>query len=344
MRAMVTPQFGGPELFEERDVERPEPGPGQVLVKVIAAGTNPVDAKLRANGTAMGHEAPLVLGADVSGVVEEVGPGVTALSPGDEVYYTPELFGPGSNGSYAEYNVAPAAIVAKKPASISHEEAAAVPLAGGTAYEALIRRMDIKVGETVLIHGGAGGVGSFAIQIAKAAGSRVFATAGPQNQETLKALGADVALDYTQGDLTDAVLGETGGLGVDAVFDTAGSDIIINSLPYTKPFGRLATVLGTQGDLTPLYLKNQTLHGVFLTRERARLDNLTLLIERGQVKPLVDEVLPLEGVGKAHERLDSGHGRGKIVLRVAEGQGPSKMDSGSSAGNSRRKPAGDPDH
>ncbi len=319
MRAMVTPQFGGPELFEERDVERPQAGPGQVLVRVVAAGTNPVDAKFRAMGDSMGQEAPTVLGADISGVVEEAGPGVTDLSPGDEVYYTPELFGPGSNGSYAEYNVAPAAIVAKKPASISHEEAAAVPLAGGTAYEALIRRMQIKVGETVLIHGGAGGVGSFAIQIAKAAGARVFATAGPQNQETLKALGADVALDYTQGDLTEAVLGESGGLGVDAVFDTAGGDTIISSIAYTKPFGRLATILGTEGDLTPLYLKNQTLYGVFLSRERARLDELTLLIERGQVKPLVDEVLPLNEVGKAHERLDSGHGRGKIVLRVAEG-------------------------
>ena len=318
MRVMMTPKFGGPELFEEMDVERPVPGPGEVLVRVVAAGTNPVDAKFRAMGGSMGQEAPMVLGADVSGVVEEAGPGVADFSPGDEVYYTPELFGPGSNGSYAEYNVAPAAIVAKKPASISHEEAAAVPLAGGTAYEALIRRMQIKVGETVLIHGGAGGVGSFAIQIAKAAGARVFATAGTQNQETLKALGADVALDYTQGDITEAVLGASEGLGVDAVFDTAGGDTIINSIAYTKPFGRLATILGTSGDLTPLYLKNQTLHGVFLHRERARLDALTLLIERGQVKPLVDEVLPLEQVGKAHERLDSGHGRGKIVLRVAQ--------------------------
>ena len=319
MRAMVTPQFGSPELFEERDVEKPEPGPGQVLVRVIAAGTNPIDAKLRSDGASMGLGAPTILGADVSGVVEEVGPGVTDLSPGDEVYYTPEIFGPGSNGSYAEYNVAAANIVAKKPASLSHEEAAAVPLAGGTAYEALIRRMHIKVGETVLIHGGAGGVGSFAIQIAKAAGARVFATAGPQNQETLKALGADVAFDYTEGNLTEAVLGDSGGIGVDAVLDTAGGNIVIDSIAYTKPFGRIATILGTQGDLTPFYFKNLTIHGVLLLRERQRLDEMSLLIERGQMKPLVDEVLPLNEVGKAHERLDSGHGRGKIVLKVAEG-------------------------
>jgi NADPH2:quinone reductase len=137
VRAMVTPQFGGPDLFEERDVERPRPGAGEVLVRVVAAGTNPVDAKLRANGSSAGLEAPIILGADISGVVEEVGPGVTDLAPGDEVYYTLEVFGPRSNGSYAEYHVAKADIVAKKPASLSHEEAAAVPLAGGTAYEAI---------------------------------------------------------------------------------------------------------------------------------------------------------------------------------------------------------------
>ena len=177
MRAMVTPKFGGPELFEEQDVERPSPGPGQVLVRVIASGTNPIDTKLRADGSFAGLEPPVILGADVSGLIEEVGPGVTDFAPGDEVYYTPEIFGPGSNASYAEYNVAGADIVAKKPASLSHEEAA-IPLAGETAYEAIARRLGLKVGETVLIHGGAGGVGSFAVQIAKAAGARVLATAG----------------------------------------------------------------------------------------------------------------------------------------------------------------------
>jgi NADPH2:quinone reductase len=157
MRAMVMPRFGGPELFEERDVGRPEPGPGEVLVRVVVAGTNPIDTKLRADGSFAGLEPPVVLGSDVSGVVEEVGAGVADLAPGDEVYYTPEVFGPGSNGGYAEYNLVSAGIVAKKPASISHEEAAAVPLAGGTAYEVLVRRLAVRVGETVLIHGGAGG-------------------------------------------------------------------------------------------------------------------------------------------------------------------------------------------
>ena len=318
MRAMVTPKFGGPDTFEEQDAQKPEPGPGEVLVKVFASGTNPIDAKLRADGSFAGLEPPVILGADVSGVVEEVGPGVTDFEAGDEVYYTPEIFGPGSNGGYAEYQVAKADIVAHKPASLSHEEAAAIPLAGGTAYEAIVRRLGVQVGETVLIHGGAGGVGSFAIQIARAAGARVLASAGPDNQQTLKDLGADVTIDYTRQDVSEVALEDTGGYGVDAVFDTVGGEIVVNSIPATRPFGQLATIMGAQGDLTPLYVNNQTLHGVLLMRESQRLDEMSLLVERGQMKPLVEEVLDLREVRKAHERLDSGHGRGKLILKVTD--------------------------
>jgi len=230
---MVTPQFGGADLFEERDIERPRPGAGEVLVKVVAAGTNPVDAKLRANGRSAGLEAPIVLGADISGVVEEVGPGVTDLAPGEEVFYTPEVFGPLSNGSYAEYHVAKADIVAKKPATISHEEAAAVPLAGGTVYEAIVRRLAVRVGETILIHGGAGGVGSFAVQIAKAAGARILATASSDNQEILKELGADVTLDYKRQNMKEVALDDTGGEGVDVVLDNVGGETIVERIPAT---------------------------------------------------------------------------------------------------------------
>jgi NADPH:quinone reductase len=319
VRAMVTTEFGGPESFVEQDVERPAPGPNEVLVRVFAAGTNPVDGKLRSGGIPGAVEPPVVLGADASGVVEEVGAGVEDFAPGDGVYYTPELFGAPSNGAYAEYNVVPAAIVAPKPRGVSHAEAAAVPLAGGTAWEAVVRRLGVTVGETVLVHGGAGGVGSFAVQIARAAGTRVLATAGSSNQETLRGLGADVCLDYAADDVVaEAAAAENGGEGVDAVFDTTGAQVAA-SAEYTRPFGRIATILPPQGDLTQVYLKNQTLHGVFLTRERRRLVELGRLIERGQIKPLVDEVLDLSEVGRAHERLDSGHGRGKVVLRVAEG-------------------------
>src|SRR5215218_9996718 len=318
MRAMILPEFGDPNLFEERDVERPEPGPGEVLVRIFASSVNLVDTKFRVDGGSAGLEPPVILGADISGVVEEVGPGVMDLAPGDEVYYTPETSGPGSNGSYAEYHVAKAGIVAKKPASLSHEEAAAVPLAGGTAYEAIVRRLAVRVGETVLIHGGAGGVGSFAIRIAKASGARVLASAGTHNQETLKELGVDVAIDYTSEDVFKVALEDSGRVGVDAVFDTVGGELIAESIQATRVLGRLASIISLQGDLTPGYRLNQTFHGVYLLRERARLEEMSRLIERGQMRPLVEEVLPLEEVGKAHERLDSGHGRGKMVLRITK--------------------------
>lgn len=318
MRAMTIPRFGGPDVFERAEVPVPEPGPGEVRVRVIVSGTNPVDAKLRQDGTWAGFRPPVVLGYDVSGVVDALGPGVADLAVGDEVYFTPEIFG-NPHGSYAEYTVAPAAIVARKPAGLSHEEAAAVPLAGGTAWEALVRRMRVVPGETVLIHGGAGGVGSFAVQIAKAAGARVLATAGPANQDTLRRLGADVAIDYRARDFAEVVREETDGAGVDAAFDTVGGDLAGRSVPAVRPFGRIAYILAPGGDLSATSFRNQTLHGVFLTRERARLEEMTPLLERGRVRPLVDEVLPLEEVRKAHERLDSGHGRGKVVLRVAGG-------------------------
>jgi NADPH2:quinone reductase len=316
MRAVVLDRFGGPEVLQLRDIPAPpEPGPGQILVRVHASGTNPVDAKLRQDASWAGLRPPLVLGYDASGVVERVGPGVTDFARGDEVYFTPEIFGTAS-GTYAELTVVPAAIVARKPRNLSHVEASAVPLAGGTAYEAIVRRLQLTVGETILIHGGAGGVGSFAVQIAKAMGARVIATAGREHQGELKRLGAHVALDYRQGSIAERVMLETEGRGVDATFDTVGKNVIA-SFSATRPFGRVATILGASGDLTPLYMRNLTLHGVFLIRERKRLDELRRMIERGQLSPVIDRTLPMEKVSDAHRRLDSGHGRGKIVLDIA---------------------------
>ena len=169
-RAMVTRRFGGPNEFTLEDIEIPDPEPGQLLVRVVASGTNPVDAKLRADGTWAGLSPPVVLGYDVSGVVEKVGPCVTDFATGDEVYYTPEILG-NRYGSYAELNLVSAAIVARKPKNLDPYTAAAVPLAGGTAWEGIMRRLQVHFGETVLIHGGAGGVGSFAVQLRKAAGA-----------------------------------------------------------------------------------------------------------------------------------------------------------------------------
>ena len=314
MRAVVLKGFGGLEMLEERDLPVPEPGPGEVLVRNLAVAVNPVDAKIRAAGRWAGVEPPFVLGYDAAGVVAKVGPGVKDLKEGDEVYYTPEIFG-NPHGTYAEYTPVPAGIVAKKPKNLSFAEAAAIPLAGGTAWEAVVRRLAVRPGETVLVMGGAGGVGSFAVQFAKAAGAYVIATASAENLPVLKELGADLTLDY-RGPWAEEVLKATEGQGVDAAFETAGESLVERVIPVVRPFGRIATILPPQGNLSGLYTKNQTLYGVFLTRERKRLLEMRPLFERGLATPLIAEVLPfsLENLRKAHARMDSGHGRGKIVL------------------------------
>jgi NADPH2:quinone reductase len=315
MRAMVLPRFGGSELFEMHELERPAPVYGEVLVRVIASALNPVDAKLRANGAWAKLDPPVILGYDVAGVVEEVGFGVSEFRAGDEVYYTPEIFG-NPHGSYADYSVVSAAIVAHKPTALSFVEASAIPLAGGTAWEAVIRRLAIRPGETILIHGAAGGVGSFAVQFAKTAGARVLATASSDSHDLLRDLGADVTIDYRKNDAAEIALRETKGQGADAAFDMEGTNIVARCLTGIRTFGRVACILPPQGELSLLYQKNITLHGIFLTRERQRLEEMRPLFETKQVRPVIDTVLPLEEVGKAHDRLDSHHGRGKIVLRI----------------------------
>jgi NADPH:quinone reductase len=186
----------------------------------------------------------------------------------------------------------------------------------GGRFGRVVRRLAVRPGETVLIHGGAGGVGSFAVQFAKAAGARVLASASADNQNFLRQLGADVTINYRKDDAAEITLRETYGYGADAAFDIEGIDIVARCLPAVRPFGRVACVLPPQGDLSPLYQKNITLHGTFLTRERRRLEEMRPLFERKQVRAVIDTVLPLQEVGKAHDRLDSHHGRGKIVLQI----------------------------
>ena len=315
MRAMVIEEFGGPEKLKPADVDRPEAGHGEILVKVMASGTNPVEAKVRA-GIAYPVELPAILGADASGVVEEVGEGVTKFTVGDEVFYTPRLDNP-HGGTYAEYAVVGADIAARKPRNIGHIEAASVPLAGATAYESLVRRLRLQPGETILIHGGAGGVGSFAVQIAKSTGAKVIATSSTTNLDTIKQLGADIVVDYTRENPYEIALEATDGAGVDTVFTPVGADTVRESSGATRTYGRIATILAFDGDLTSVYRNNQTIYGVMLTRDGVLLERLRELIELGHIHPLVDQVLPLEEVGVAHRRLDSGHGRGKIVLDIA---------------------------
>lgn len=318
MRAMVIPGFGGEELFEERDIPTPEPGPGQVRVRVHAASVNPVDTKLRENGRWAGVEPPAVLGSDVAGTVDAVGAGVDSLAAGDAVFYSARL-GPG-DGAYAEYNVSDASIVAPMPAGLAFEEAASLPLAGMTAWDGLVQRAGVRVAETVLVHGGGGGVGTLAIQLARAAGARVLTTCGRYDFDLVEDLGAEFAIDYREEDFVEEVRAATGGSGVDVVFDTVGGDTIARSVEITRRHGRHATVIGSSGDLSMAYRRNITLHMVMMEREGRKLDALRTLVEEGSLRPVVDSVRPLREVAQAHRDLAEGGVRGKIVLSVYGGE------------------------
>jgi NADPH:quinone reductase len=316
MKAMIITDFGKTDVFQVRDLPKPTPEANEVLVRVIASSVNPVDYKIRQAGAWAGVQPPAVIGYDVSGVVEAIGPGVKDFKVGDEVFYTPEI--PGKGGSYAEYHIANEAIVAHKPANLSHVEAASIPLAGGTAWDALITRAKLSVGETVLIHGGTGGVGSLAVQIARAAGAYVFTTCSAKNVEFAKQLGAHRAIDYKSEDFAEVIARETNGAGVDVVFDAFGGELVARSIPVTKTGGRMVSIVSTDGNVWPAHLKNIDIHYLFLTRERYKLDALRVLLERGQIKPVIDSVLPLEEIAQAHQRLENGGVRGKIVIKVAE--------------------------
>ena len=317
MKAMVITAFGGPEVFQEQDVPKPKPGESDVLVKVYATSVNPVDYKIRKAGAWAGVKPPAIIGYDVSGVVEAIGSRVKDFKIGDEVYYTPEIAG-GGQGSYAEYHVANEAIVARKPSNLNHREAASIPLAGCTAFEALVGVADIKSGESVLIQAGAGGVGSLAIQIAKALGLFVFATCGSYNKDLVRQLGADRVIDYRAEDFVDVILKETAQKGVDVVFDTAGGDTLSKSVGAVKQSGRIVSIVSSNINLDAAKKKQVAVDYLFMKRERSKLDALRALIEKGRVKPVIDSVMPLKDVALAQERLEKGGVRGKIVLKVVE--------------------------
>lgn len=315
MKAMFIKEFGGPEVFEAQEVGQPEIRPNDVLVNVHATSVNPVDLSVREAGQWAGIEPPAIIGYDVSGVVKDVGSAVEDFAVGDDVFYTPEISE--RQGSYAEYHAAHEQIVAHKPINLSHEEAASIPLAGGTAFQGLIVRAKLQVGETVLIHG-AGGVGSLAIQIAKAAGAYVLATCSDTMVETAEALGADCAINYKSEDFIEIVKRDTDNFGVDVVLDTVGDDLLTRSIEITKPFGRMVGIVSTDTGLSAAFRKNITVHPLFLQRDQYKLKALRDLIERGQLKPVIDTVMPLENVADAHRRLAEGGVKGKLVLNVAE--------------------------
>ncbi|GGX01546.1 NADPH:quinone oxidoreductase [Pigmentiphaga litoralis] len=318
MKAMVLTSFGGPESFELREVPKPVPQTGQVLVRVHATSINPLDFQIRRGDYPDLVPLPAITGHDVSGVVEAIGPGVTHFAPGDEVWYTPQIFiGP---GSYAEYHVASESIIGKKPASLSHLEAASLTLVGGTVWEALIVRAALRVGERILIHGGAGGVGHVAIQLAKAMGAQVFTTVREENFEFARSLGADVVIDYTKEDYIDAVMRETGGRGVDVVFDTIGGDTLSRSPDALAQLGRVVTIvdIAQPQNLVQAWGKNASYHFIFTRQNRGKLDDLSAVIAQGRLRPHVGAVYSLADIPLAHARLQSPDNglRGKIAIAV----------------------------
>ncbi|MBB4865728.1 NADPH2:quinone reductase [Pseudomonas nitritireducens] len=318
MQAMLLKSFGAADSFELCEVPRPVPGAGQVLVRVHATSINPLDYQVRRGDYADLVPLPAITGHDISGVVEEVGPGVTAFAPGDEVWYTPQIFdGP---GSYAEYHVAAQGIVGRKPASLSHLEAASLSLVGGTAWEALTVRAALKVGESILIHGGAGGVGHVAIQLAKAMGARVFTTVREENFEFVRGLGADVLIDYEKQDYVEVILRETQGHGVDVVFDTIGGNTLSRSPDVLAQLGRVVSIvdIAQPQNLIQAWGKNASYHFVFTRQNRGKLDELSTLVERGQLRPHVGAVYPLADIARAHARLESPNNglQGKIAIAV----------------------------
>jgi len=318
MKAQILKSFGGPESFELCEVPKPVPHAGQVLVRVHATSINPLDFQVRRGDYSDLVPLPTITGHDVSGVVEAVGPGVTSFVPGEEVWYTPQIFdGP---GSYAEYHVAAEGIVGRKPAALSHLEAASLTLVGGTAWEALVVRAALRVGESILVHGGAGGVGHVAIQLAKAIGARVFTTVREANFEFVQSLGADVVIDYEKEDYVEAILRETGGHGVDVVFDTIGGDTLSRSPDALAQLGRVVSIvdIAQPQNLVQAWGKNASYHFVFTRQNRGKLDELSALIARGQLRPHVGAVYSLADMALAHALLETPNNglRGKIAIAV----------------------------
>jgi NADPH:quinone reductase len=314
MKAMVMERHGGPEVLAHREIERPEPGPGRLLVRVRATSVNPIDIKLRKGVARVRLEPPAVLGHDVAGEVHAVGHAVRDFKEGDAVFYSPPIL-PGP-GSYAEYHVVNESIAAPMPPGLSFEEAAALPLAGTTAWQALFDRGGLRLGDRVLVHAGAGGVGSLAVQLARAAGAEVLATCRAENAAFVRELGASYAIDYRSEDYVEAVLQATEGRGVDLVLDTVGGETVVRSMGCTATHGRLVSIVDIAGSLMPGYLRNLGIELLFTERSRDRLSGLAGLVTRGLVRPVIAQTLPLEEVARAHALLEAGGLRGKIVLTM----------------------------
>jgi len=329
MRAMVIDKFGGPEVFKSAEIPVPAMKPGHILIRVQATSVNPIDCLIRSMGPPFAPALPTVLHGDVAGTVEAVASDVVTFQPGDEVYACAGGV-TGAGGALAEYMLADAALVAHKPKSLSMREAAALPLVTITAWEGLFQRVRIKPGHTVLIHGGAGGVGHIAVQLAKQAGARVCTTVSSEKKAKLaRALGADEVIDYTQEDVKSYVGRLTGGQGFDVVFDTVSGGNLPKSFDATKLNGEvIATVALGQFDLAPVHMKGLSLHVIFMliplihgvgrAVHGALLRDAARLVDEGTLRPLIDpHEFMISDVAAAHQLLESGEAIGKVVLQAA---------------------------
>jgi len=308
MRAVVMQSYGGPEVLKLDEVPRPSPLLTEVLVRVRGAGTNPVDTYVRSGAFPL-LKPPAILGWDVSGVVDEVVPGVNRFRVGDEVFGMP--FFPRAAGAYAEYVAAPARQLARKPAGLDHAEAAGLPLAGLTAWQALVDIAEIRPGQRVLIHAAGGGVGHLAVQIAKARGAYVIGTASRSKHDFVRSLGADEVIDYREADFAAAVE------DVDIAFDLVGRDYGPRTLEVLRPGGVLVTIERVNPGLaTRAAASGKRVAGIAVEPDHIGLEGLASLVEEGKLRVHVGEVLPLEEARRAHELLAGRGATGKIVLTV----------------------------
>jgi NADPH:quinone reductase-like Zn-dependent oxidoreductase len=305
MKAAFIEQYGGPEVLKYGDLPDPVPAAGEVVIDVAAASVNAADWKVRA-GQYKYSKFPIVLGRDFSGTISAIGDGVADLRIGDAAFGVCEA---GQEGAYAEKIAVKAAIVAKKPDGLSHVDAAALALTGLTAMSAIEDTLKLRAGETILIQGGAGGVASFAIQLAKHIGARVITTASAANHAYLRGLGADQIIDYNVEDFTRVVS------GCDAVFDTVGDDVAQRSFAVLKPGGRAAFIAsGAQapkperGDVTSLRPP--------VERARRHLERIAHLVQTGAVRVPEIRLYRLSEASDAHRLSESRHFRGKLVLKV----------------------------
>ncbi len=310
MKAVEIHHYGGPEELKYEEAAIPDIHPDDVLVRVYASGVNPVDWKIRQGGHKTDHDPslPRILGWDFSGVIEKVGDKVTTFKAGDAVYGRPDLT---RDGTYAEYVAVRATEIARKPQKIDHKAASGVALAALTAWQGLLEHGQLQAGQRVLIHGASGGVGTFAVQIAKWKGAYVIGTASGKNAGFVEELGADEVINYETTDFSTQVK------GIDVVFDTQGGEVQEKSLAVLKQGGIIVSTVGIK-DADAIKAKGLR-SAAYMAQSRTKdLQQIAQLIDSGAVIPVISKILPLKDAAEAHRIGEKGHVRGKIVLQVVE--------------------------